>query len=100
MLKENTVDTKQEVQEYEERGPFASGVPELLLSKDWSSDPGGLDADFIEDTDAERELSGLKREEDFYTGGNFYCNCCFRSIIDQLFQGLTVLKPIMESGDW
>ena len=79
MLKENTVDPKQEVQDYEEKSPLASGVPDLLSSsllpsKDWNSDPGELDPDFAEDTEAGRELSGVK-EEDFYNGENCDCNC-------------------------
>ena len=71
MLKENTVDPKQEVPEYEEKAPPPRRLPEKLLSssflprKDLDSDPGELDAHLIKDT-----KGGLKEkeEEDFYQG--------------------------------
>ena len=91
LLKENTVDPKEEVQEFEEKGPLASWVPQfhlttssLLASEDCNSDPEALD--FIKDTEAEGELSGLK-EEDFYNGENFYCNCQYKiNILEYSFR--------------
>ena len=80
MLKENDVDPKQEVPEYEEKSSCSSRVPailrsSLLPSKDCNSDPGALDNDFIEDTEADRDSELKEEEEDFYNGEKFYQNC-------------------------
>ena len=62
--------------EYEEKSSLASRVPAILrsslLPSNCNSDPGALDNDFIEDTEADRDSELKEEEEDFYNGKNFF----------------------------